>query len=206
MCSVWISEQTVIISLYRINWLAWVRSQVISCHLWWSRWHWDRFFSQYFCFPLSVTFYQCCIIIVYTFLLPEERSLGTYQKSNVFTEIGKHWTFTFFFVCRSDIWTPLWCTTALDCFSLHRLVTTLTLRVGTLTLKKLPCYCICCSIEYLVTADVHCATWVTDEVARGSLNKSACQQAVKITSNKCLNISGWGLLCETWKQNHYGVA
>jgi hypothetical protein len=36
-----------------------------------------------------------------------------------------------------------------------------------------------------------------DEVARGSLSKSACQQAFKITSYKWLNISGWDLLSDT---------
>jgi len=103
---VWISEQTVIISLYKINWLARARSQVFSCHLLWSRWHWGRFFSQYFCFPLSVSFYQCCIIIIYTFLLPEGQTDEAWEpskKSNAVTEIGKHWTFTFFSVCRSDM-------------------------------------------------------------------------------------------------------
>lgn len=89
-----------------------------------------------------------------------ERNLGTPQKSNALSEIGKHWTFTFFFACRSDIWTPLWCTAALGCFSLHRPVTTSPLIVCTLTSNKLRCYCICCSMQYLVTPDVHCVTWV----------------------------------------------
>jgi hypothetical protein len=25
--------------------------------LWWAKWHWDRFFSEYFGFPLSVILY-----------------------------------------------------------------------------------------------------------------------------------------------------
>jgi hypothetical protein len=29
--------------------------------LWWTNWHWDRFFSEYFGFPLSVSFHQCSI-------------------------------------------------------------------------------------------------------------------------------------------------
>jgi len=32
-------------------------------HLWWTRWHCDRFLSQYFSFPLSVPFHQCSIPI-----------------------------------------------------------------------------------------------------------------------------------------------
>jgi hypothetical protein len=27
----------------------------------WTNWHWDRFFSQYFSFPLSLPFHQCPI-------------------------------------------------------------------------------------------------------------------------------------------------
>jgi hypothetical protein len=29
--------------------------------LWWTKWHWDRFFPEYFGFPLSVSFHQCSI-------------------------------------------------------------------------------------------------------------------------------------------------
>ena len=29
----------------------------------WTQWHWNRFFSQYFSFPMSVSFHQCCIPI-----------------------------------------------------------------------------------------------------------------------------------------------
>jgi hypothetical protein len=29
--------------------------------LWWTKWHWDRFFPEYFGFPLSVSFYRCSI-------------------------------------------------------------------------------------------------------------------------------------------------
>jgi hypothetical protein len=29
--------------------------------LWWTKWHWDRFFSEYFGFPLSVSFHRCSI-------------------------------------------------------------------------------------------------------------------------------------------------
>ena len=30
---------------------------------WWTKWHWDRFFSQYFGFPLSVSFHHSSINI-----------------------------------------------------------------------------------------------------------------------------------------------
>jgi hypothetical protein len=29
--------------------------------LWWTKWHWDRLFSEYFGFPLSVSFHRCSI-------------------------------------------------------------------------------------------------------------------------------------------------
>jgi hypothetical protein len=29
--------------------------------LWWTKWHWDRFFSEYFGFPLSVSLHRCSI-------------------------------------------------------------------------------------------------------------------------------------------------
>jgi hypothetical protein len=33
-----------------------VRSRVRSMwDLWWTKWHWDRFFSQHFGFPLSIS-------------------------------------------------------------------------------------------------------------------------------------------------------
>jgi hypothetical protein len=39
-------------------------SQTIPCrHLWWPKWQWDRFSSEYFGFPLSVSFHQRSILI-----------------------------------------------------------------------------------------------------------------------------------------------
>jgi hypothetical protein len=29
--------------------------------LWWTKWHWNRFFSEYFGFPLSFPFHRCSI-------------------------------------------------------------------------------------------------------------------------------------------------
>ena len=29
--------------------------------LWWTKWHWGRFFSEYFGFPLAISFHQCSI-------------------------------------------------------------------------------------------------------------------------------------------------
>jgi hypothetical protein len=37
-------------------------------HLWWAKWYWDRFFSQYLGFPLSVSFHQR---FIYMLLLAE---------------------------------------------------------------------------------------------------------------------------------------
>jgi hypothetical protein len=29
--------------------------------LWWTKWHWDRFYPEYFGFPLSLSFHRCSI-------------------------------------------------------------------------------------------------------------------------------------------------
>jgi hypothetical protein len=40
--------------------------------LWWTKWHWNRFFSEYFGFPLSISFLgkgQKIIIIIVIFII-----------------------------------------------------------------------------------------------------------------------------------------
>ena len=40
----------------------------------WTKWRWDRFSSEYFCFPQSVSFPQCSMFMfIFTLLLPEEQ-------------------------------------------------------------------------------------------------------------------------------------
>ena len=40
--------------------------------LWSTKWHWDRFFSEYYGFPLPVPFHQgCTVIIIYMLPLPD---------------------------------------------------------------------------------------------------------------------------------------
>jgi len=34
-------------------------------HLWWTRWHWDRIFSQNFGFSLWISFHQCSTLQSY---------------------------------------------------------------------------------------------------------------------------------------------
>jgi hypothetical protein len=29
--------------------------------LWWTKWHWGTFFSEYFGFPLAISFHRCSI-------------------------------------------------------------------------------------------------------------------------------------------------
>jgi hypothetical protein len=41
--------------------------------LWWTKWHWDRFFSEYFGFALSVSFHKCSTLFIYMLLLPESQ-------------------------------------------------------------------------------------------------------------------------------------
>ena len=62
-------------------------------HLCWTQCHWDRFFSKYFGFPLSVSFHQYSILIfIYMLLLSEGQMVkpGNLQ-SNALSEIGEHW-------------------------------------------------------------------------------------------------------------------
>jgi len=86
MFFVWIWEQTAIISLYYINWLVFITGTLCAYgavrtgslyitevtlqvtgqsvwDLWWTKWHWDRGFSQYLCFPLSISFHRCSTFI-----------------------------------------------------------------------------------------------------------------------------------------------
>jgi hypothetical protein len=51
--------------------------------LWWTKWHWDRFFSEYFGFALSISFHRCSIttkmtkkIIIFTVIF----ITGLYKK------------------------------------------------------------------------------------------------------------------------------
>ena len=58
--------------------IPWINSsQLLACHcggpsskpgqyvqnVWWAKWQWYRFVSQYFSFPLTVSFHQCSIHI-----------------------------------------------------------------------------------------------------------------------------------------------
>jgi hypothetical protein len=50
-----------------------VRSQFSPlCDLWWMKWQWDRFVSEYFVCRLSVSFHQCSVLIFSCMLLLTE--------------------------------------------------------------------------------------------------------------------------------------
>ena len=50
--------------------------------LWWEKWYWDRIFSDYFRFALSISFHQfSTIIFVYKLLLSEGQTGGTWKSS-----------------------------------------------------------------------------------------------------------------------------
>jgi len=62
--------------------------------LWLSKGQWNRFFSQHFSFPLSLSAHQrATLIFIYMLLLPEgqmsESRLSA--KHNVISAIGEHW-------------------------------------------------------------------------------------------------------------------
>jgi hypothetical protein len=55
-------------------------------------WKLDRFFSEYFCFPLFVSFHRCPILtFMYILLLPERQAgeVRDLPKSNTLLEIEK---------------------------------------------------------------------------------------------------------------------
>ena len=73
--------------------------------LWVTDWHWDRFFSECFGFPLSVLFHQWFILIfVYTFLLPGQRGEAwetrqkQYSSRNREEFIEKFFRFRLYFI------------------------------------------------------------------------------------------------------------
>ena len=37
--------------------------------VWWTKWHWDSFYSDYSCFPLSVSFLSCSTLFFFCVLL-----------------------------------------------------------------------------------------------------------------------------------------
>jgi len=50
--------------------------------VWWTNWRWDKFSSDYFGFPLSVSFHQCSIPIFFnTLLLAEEQKSESWDPS-----------------------------------------------------------------------------------------------------------------------------
>jgi hypothetical protein len=50
----------------------------------WTKWHWNRFFSEYFGLPLSVSFHQCCtLIFTYTLFLPEKRMCAASKRFKI---------------------------------------------------------------------------------------------------------------------------
>jgi len=60
--------------------------------LWSTKWHWGRFFSEYFGFPLPLPFRQCCkVVIIYMLLLPD-------------VQLGEAW-FPFKNQCSFGNWT-----------------------------------------------------------------------------------------------------
>jgi hypothetical protein len=46
--------------------------------LWWTKWHWDRFFSESFGFPLSVSFHRCSI---FTHVSSGGRTMGPLEAA-----------------------------------------------------------------------------------------------------------------------------
>jgi hypothetical protein len=71
--------------------------------LWWTKWHWDRFFPEYFGFPLSISFHRCSItrkrtkIIIIMFIIitglhnkPQGCGVPVASAAGPFTTKKKH--------------------------------------------------------------------------------------------------------------------
>jgi hypothetical protein len=67
----------------------------------WAKWHWDRFFSDFFSLPLSLSFRYCCspIFICGTYccykteIRAEPRN---HPKRSALSGAGEHWTENYF--------------------------------------------------------------------------------------------------------------
>jgi hypothetical protein len=53
--------------------------------VWWTKWHWDRFFSEYFCFPPSITFHNQSLLY--------HRRYTAWRKSHLTIWIGTKYLF-----------------------------------------------------------------------------------------------------------------
>jgi hypothetical protein len=61
------------------------------CDLWWTEWHWDRFVSEYFGFPLSVLLQQCFIL---NFIWQKDKQAKPWsflKQTNAAVGTGGHW-------------------------------------------------------------------------------------------------------------------
>jgi len=43
-------------------------------NLWWKKWHWDRFLTEYFDFPLSIPLHHCCKLVVSDTVWPQQQT------------------------------------------------------------------------------------------------------------------------------------
>lgn len=84
------------------RWPGFDAGQSISNVLW-TEWHWDTFFSKYLDFPLSISFYQCSILVfIYMLLLTERkmgRNLGTFKTQGCFGQrraLNRNYFYFFF--------------------------------------------------------------------------------------------------------------
>ena len=69
------------------------------CDLWWKKWHWDRFFSEHFGLPLSVSFHQCSTLILSilcSYQKDKRSKPGNHSKSNALSQIGEDWIEKYF--------------------------------------------------------------------------------------------------------------
>jgi hypothetical protein len=72
----------------RRQWVTFRREGQGSITAWtlsWAEWHWDRYFSQYVGFPLSVVHFHLDTTVV------RMTSVWTFEHITAFSDIGEHW-------------------------------------------------------------------------------------------------------------------
>jgi len=120
----------------------------------WTKWHWDRLFSDYLGLPLSISLHQCSVIIFfYTLLLPNG------QTGKALSEIGQRWVHKYLH-CRL--------------YKVHKTAQTSSeLRYWTLMSYS----CIRCAISSCLSSfTAHTKTRVTDDPANWLNRKPFCIQ------------------------------
>ena len=73
------------------------------CDFWWTQWHCDEFFLEYYWCPLTTSFPQCFILIFILLLLlwhEQADEAWEFEQNNVFWGITEHWIEKYYRICN----------------------------------------------------------------------------------------------------------